>query len=129
LAILGLGVDLVEVERFESVSKRFLERVYTKDELSYAFKNKFPAQSLAARFAAKEAVIKAFGWRLFGQELKEIAVKKDKVGKPLIELTGKARSKADRCGAKKILLSFTHTKTMALAEVIVLGGEKDETSL
>ena len=64
MAILGLGVDLVEVNRFEKVSSRFLERVFTQGELEYARQSKTPAQVLAARFAAKEAVIKAFGWRL-----------------------------------------------------------------
>jgi holo-[acyl-carrier protein] synthase len=54
LAILGLGVDLVEVNRFEKVSSRFLERVFTQGELEYARQSKTPSQVLAARFAAKE---------------------------------------------------------------------------
>lgn len=129
MAILGLGVDLVEVNRFEKVSSRFLERVFTQGELEYARQSKTPAQVLAARFAAKEAVIKAFGWRLFGQALSEIEVKKTDSGKPHIELSGKAKAKAENLGVRRILLSMSHTQAMAIAEVIVLGGEEDESGL
>lgn len=124
MEILGLGVDLVEIERFRTkVSARFLARVFAEDELEYVKLKKDPIPSLAVRFAAKEALIKAFGWTLFGQRLKDIIIVKEDDKPPYIKLRGTAKIKAQTKGAVRILVSLSHTESMAMAEVIVIGGE------
>lgn len=129
MSIIGIGIDLVDIDRFENISERFLTRVFDPLELDYIKSKKNPLPSLAARFAAKEAVIKAFGWRLFGQSLKEIIVIKEANGPPYIKLIGKADKEAAKAGATKVFLSISHSKTMAIAKVIVLGGDIDEDCL
>lgn len=124
MAILGLGIDLVELDHFQrKLSKRFLSRVYAEEELAYCLQKKDATPSLAARFAAKEAVIKAFAWRLFSQSLKDIVVIKEEDQPPRIELRGKALENASKLGNYKIFVSLTHTANLAMAEVIVAGGE------
>ncbi len=124
MEVLGLGVDLVEIERFRTkVSARFLTRVFAEEELEYVKTKKDPIPSLAVRFAAKEAVIKAFGWTLFGQRLKDIIIVKEDNKPPYIKLRGTAKNKSQTQGAVRILVSLSHTESMAMAEVIVIGGE------
>ncbi len=124
MEILGLGVDLVEIERFrKKISARFLTRVFAEEELDYVKTKKDPIPSLAVRFAAKEALIKAFGWTLFGQRLKDIVIIKEESRPPYIKLKGTAKIKAQKKGSGKIFVSLSHTESMALAQVIVIGGE------
>ncbi|HHY20151.1 MAG TPA: holo-ACP synthase [Firmicutes bacterium] len=124
MAILGIGIDLVEIDRFrETVTPRFIQRVFAKEEIEYAKTKKDPIPSLAVRFAAKEAVIKAFGWRLFSQSLKDIVILKTSDGPPSVLLHKKAQQKALESGAKEIFVSLTHTDSLAMAEVIVVGGD------
>tara|TARA_B100000989_G_scaffold88283_1_gene63777 strand:- start:797 stop:1219 length:423 start_codon:yes stop_codon:yes gene_type:complete len=93
--ILGIGNDIVSVERIENLlnkfGERFIKKVFTKEEETRSLKNFKPAASLAKRFAAKEAAWKALGdERQIGINWKDMGVRNNKSGKPFLELTGKA---------------------------------------
>jgi holo-[acyl-carrier protein] synthase len=121
--IIGMGVDLAEVERIRGAIERhgepFLRRVYTVAEKEYCerFKNKY--ERFAGRFAAKEAAMKALGtgWRR-GVRWVDFEVVREKGGRPTIRLDGEARKIAEELGVKRIALSITHTEAQALAQVI-----------
>ena len=121
--IVGMGIDIAEVKRIETVIEsqrgRFLQRVYTADEIAYCeqFKNKF--ERYAARFAAKEAAMKALGtgWSR-GVRWVDVEVVRQRGGRPTISLKGEARKIADSLGVKHIALSITHTAEQAIAQVI-----------
>jgi holo-[acyl-carrier protein] synthase len=124
--IVGLGVDIAEVERIKAAIERhgeiFLRRVYTAREREYCerFKNKF--ERYAGRFAAKEAAMKALGtgWAR-GVRWVDVEVVRQKGGRPTMALAGEAGKVAERLGVKNIVLSITHTGTQALAQVIFEG--------
>ncbi|HEY6386260.1 MAG TPA: holo-ACP synthase [Candidatus Acidoferrum sp.] len=124
--IIGMGVDLAEVERIQKAIERhgepFLRRVYTTAEREYCerFKNKY--ERFAGRFAAKEAAMKALGtgWRR-GVRWVDFEVVREKGGRPTIWLDGEARKIAEELGVKRIALSITHTEMQALAQVIFEG--------
>ena len=121
--IVGLGVDIAEVDRvrgaIERQGERFLKRLYTAKERAYCekFKNKY--ERYAGRFAAKEAAMKALGtgWRR-GVRWVDFEVVREKGGRPTIRLDGEARKIAEELGVKRIALSITHTEAQALAQVI-----------
>jgi len=122
--IVGSGVDLCEVERIKkaicsSHGQRFVERVFTPREIAYAQRKANPYERYAARFAAKEAAMKALGtgWR-HGVRWRDIEVANTPGGKPTLKLEGVAREFADRLGVKNISLSITHSGNLALAQVI-----------
>jgi holo-[acyl-carrier protein] synthase len=122
--ILGLGTDLVEVGRFRLALERratLAERLFTDGEREYGFGHRDPAESLAARFAAKEAVMKALGVGLGDFEFRDVEVQRDASGEPSLALTGKARAIAADRGVVTWMLSLSHTDTTALAVVIALG--------
>ena len=122
--ILGIGTDLAEVERIrESIARfgdRFLNRIYTAGERAYSASKANPVERLAARFAAKEAGMKAIGtgWSQ-GVTWQDFAVVNEKSGRPTLALHGAAKRKADAMGVKRISLSLTHTSATALAVVIL----------
>lgn len=121
--IVGMGVDLAEVDRVKAAIERhgepFLRRVYTAAEREYCerFRNKY--ERYAGRFAAKEAAMKALGtgWRR-GVRWVDFEVVREKGGRPTIRLDGEAKKIAKKLGVKRIALSITHTETQALAQVI-----------
>jgi len=121
--IVGMGIDVAEVERIraviESQKERFLHRVYTDKEIAYCeqFKNKF--ERYAARFAAKEAAMKALGtgWSR-GVRWRDVEVVRERGGRPGLSLKGEAKKIADTLGVKHIALSITHTADQAIAHVI-----------
>jgi holo-[acyl-carrier protein] synthase len=121
--IVGLGVDIAEVERIEAAIGRrgqpFLNRVFTPNEIEYCerFKNKF--ERYAGRFAAKEATMKALGtgWGR-GVRWVDIEVAREPGGRPTIRLAGEAAKIAGGLGVKRISVSITHTEEEALAQVI-----------
>jgi holo-[acyl-carrier protein] synthase len=122
--ILGLGTDLVEVGRFRLALERrstLAERLFTDGEREYGLSQHDPAESLAARFAAKEAVMKALGVGLGDFEFRDVEVQRADSGEPSLSLTGKARAIADDRGVASWLLSLSHTDTTAMAVVIALG--------
>ena len=113
-----IGIDIVEIARLDKAIARwgegFLRRVYTDSELRL-YRNKL--SSLAARFAAKEAVIKALGKPTTGASLKEIEILSDPSGKPVVNLHGKAQSQAQGLGLNKLAISLSHSKEYAIAMV------------
>jgi holo-[acyl-carrier protein] synthase len=122
--IVGIGIDLVEVERitrsYEKFGARFLERVLTPEEATYCLSHKAPGPFLAARFAAKEAVSKAFGTGI-GASIgwHDIEVRHHPSGEPYISLHGKG---ADLLAARKanvLHISLTHTNANAMAVAIL----------
>ena len=123
--IIADGCDLIEIERIAKALQRenFCTRIYTATELSYAEskKNQRKAASLAAVFAAKEAVAKALGVGLGQIGWREIEVRHDELGKPFVALSGRARALAEERGVKNIHLSLSHSREYALAMVILEG--------
>ena len=122
--ILGIGTDLAEVDRIgksvERFGERFLTRIYTPHERAYAMRKANWAERLAARFAAKEAGMKAIGTGLSrGVSWQHFEVANEPSGRPTLRLYGAARQIADTIGVKRISLSLTHTKETAFAVVIL----------
>lgn len=121
--IVGLGLDIAEIDRIEAAIARhgapFVERLYTPREVSYCEKHKNKFERYAGRFAAKEAAMKALGtgWRQ-GVRWRDIEVVREPSGKPTLLLEGVAREFADRMGVKNISLTITHSGNFALAQVI-----------
>jgi holo-[acyl-carrier protein] synthase len=121
--IVSIGIDIIEVYRMrETIARtpRFARRVFTEAERKYCeSKGAVAAQSYAARFAAKEAFLKALktGWR--GKiTWQDIEVVRDKDGVPLLSVHGEARAMLDKLGATDIHLSISHSTEYAIAEVI-----------
>ncbi len=122
--IVGTGVDIAEVGRIrESITRfgdRFLRRIFTEGEIQYCEKKAARFESYAARFAAKEAGMKALGtgWSR-GVRWRDIEVVRPKGQRPTIQFHGEAAAIAEKLGAKNISLSITHTSEQALAHVII----------
>ena len=122
--IVGTGVDIVEVNRIEAAVKRFgdrfLRRVFTPAELRYCMAKPNAAERLAARFAAKEAGMKAIGTGLrHGVTWQDVEVVRMPGQRPMLEFHGKAAEFALRLGCKRTHLSLSHTKEQAIAHVIL----------
>ncbi len=123
--LIGLGADIVEVERIRGVmerqGERFLNRVFTDEERAYCFGMRVPFPHLAARFAAKEAVSKAFTTGI-GAELgwKSISVYHGERHQPCVRLDEKGEALLKHLGASQILLTLSHTQTSALAVAVLL---------
>jgi holo-[acyl-carrier protein] synthase len=126
MAIVGIGVDIIEVERVERAlthpvtSARFRQRVFSESEIAYCESRGRPRyQSYAARFAAKEAVMKAMGtgWNR-NVAWSEIEVVRERGHAPTITLHGKTAQFARRCGIARFDLSISHTAALATAYVI-----------
>jgi holo-[acyl-carrier protein] synthase len=124
MSVLGIGVDLVECARIEHSIKRFgdrfLNRVFTAGEIEYSKSMKYPARHLAARFAAKEAVSKAFGTGI-GKAMgwRDIDVRKKPSGEPFLVLTGGAEKLAMQRGVKNLLITLSHTDHHAMAVIVL----------
>ncbi len=122
--ILGIGTDLAEVDRIEqSIARfgdRFTGRIYTPGEIAYVSRKANRAERYAARFAAKEAGMKALGtgWN-GGVRWQDFEVMNLRSGRPILKLHGKAAEYAAAMGTQHIHLSLTHTATMAMAVVIL----------
>ena len=114
-----IGVDIIEIDRIKKAiarwEERFLRRIYTDAELSLYGKK---PQSLAARFACKEAVMKLLGTDRKGVSWREIETLSHASGKPLINLYGRAQNKAKELGLKEITVSLSHSKEHAIAYVV-----------
>jgi holo-[acyl-carrier protein] synthase len=125
--VLGIGTDLAEVDRIaksiERFGDRFLNRIYTPAERAYAQSKANSVERFAARFAAKEAGMKAIGtgWRR-GVTWLDFEVVNEPSGRPTLRLSGVALKVAGGLGTKRISLSLTHTAAMAMAIVILENG-------
>jgi holo-[acyl-carrier protein] synthase len=120
--ILGLGVDICEIARMERALERhptMRERVFTPEEIAYCDAKGRPAESFAGRFAAREATIKALGGYR-GRRWQDISVTRHPSGAPMIALTGNAKRRADALGVSRVLVTFTHEKTTAVAFAIAV---------
>lgn len=124
--IVGVGCDIIEIERIARAikSESFIRRVFTAEEAAYCQRRgQQAAASLAARFAAKEAVLKALGTGLREGSLQEIAVENDGLGKPLVQLSGHFAMLAKQLGVKNIQISLSHSREFAVAYVIMEDGK------
>jgi holo-[acyl-carrier protein] synthase len=124
LGIRGLGTDLVEIERFRQALARrasLPDRLFTAGEQEYAFGQHDPVHSLAARFGAKEAVMKALGAGLGAFAFRAVEVVRDDTGAPSLALHGAAATLAAERGVRAWQLSLTHTDATAMAVVLALG--------
>jgi len=124
--IVGLGTDIAEIDRLAAAIERhgapFLKRLFTPTEIAYCERHKNRFERYAARFAVKEAAMKALGtgWR-HGVRWRDIEVANLPGGKPTLHLSGVAQDFAVRLGVKHIHLSITHSGNFALAQVIFEG--------
>ena len=119
---LRTGVDLIEIDRFTSAylrhNQHLLQRLFTPTEL---FENGENMPSLAARFAAKEAVAKAFGTGIGKISWHDIEICRGAMGEPILHLHGPAQELAQKLGLKHWSLSMSHTQKHAIAFVVALG--------
>jgi holo-[acyl-carrier protein] synthase len=127
MTIVGLGMDATDVPRiaeaYERYGDRFLQRVFTDQEIAYCLRRKNPAPHLAGRFAAKEAGMKAIGTgHAFGVLWRDLEVVRQS-GPPQLQFHNAAARHFARLGARRALLTITHTDTLALAHVILLGDD------
>jgi holo-[acyl-carrier protein] synthase len=124
MSVLGIGVDLVECARIQhSIDRfgdRFLHRVFTEGEIEYSMSMKFPARHLAARFAGKEAVSKAFGTGI-GKAMgwRDIDIRKKPNGEPFLVFSGPAQELATQRGVISALITLSHTDNHAIAYVVL----------
>jgi holo-[acyl-carrier protein] synthase len=122
--IVGTGIDLVEVPRIahslERFGERFVRRVFTELEIRYCESKQNRAERYAARFAAKEAGLKALGTGLrMGINWRELEVRRNPGHRPILFLCGRAAAVAAQLGAQRISLSLSHTEQHAIAQVIL----------
>ena len=122
--IIGTGVDLCEVDRIRAAierhGRRFVDRIYTEAEIAYAERKANRHERYAARFAAKEAAMKALGTGMRGGvRWKDFEVANLRSGRPTMKFHGKAAEYAEKLGVKNISLSMTHTGVQAMAMVIL----------
>ena len=126
MSVLGIGVDLVECARIERSLERFgekfLKRVFTDGEIESSMSMKFPARHLAARFAAKEAVSKAFGTGI-GKSMgwRDIDVHKKPSGEPFLVFAGGAEKLAKDRGVMNALITLSHSDQHAVATIVLEG--------
>ncbi len=120
-SVVGMGVDVVEIGRIERAMRRsaFLERCFTARERAYAGPGVHAAQRLAARFAAKEAAIKALGLGGGLSRFTDIEVERERGGGVTLAFNGKARERFLELGGTKTHLSFSHGRDIAVAVVVI----------
>ena len=124
--ILGTGIDIIEVARiaasFEKFGERFVNRVLLPGEIAYCLRHKNPAPFLAVRFAAKEAISKAFGTGI-GAQLgwRDMEIRRKESGEPYVLLHGQGVELFAARGAQRLIVSLTHTENYAAATAILEG--------
>ncbi len=120
--VCGIGIDIIEIDRIKEAIKResFVHRVFTVSEQKYC--NSRGAQcaaSYAARFAGKEAVMKALGTGLAGGSWQDIEILSDATGRPFVELSGNFAILAEQLGVTQVYISLTHAREYAAAQVVL----------
>lgn len=122
MRIVGLGVDLADIDRVASLLERyprFADRCFTERERQYASRFSKPARRYAARFAGKEAVMKSLGTGY--RQIRWTDVEITGGGKPTVNLSGTAQRRAEKLGVTEVLVTITHTDTSALVMAIAVG--------
>jgi len=125
--IYGIGIDIVDTERINhsigEFGDKFLDRVFTESEKDYCGRMKYAGRHYAARFAAKEAIAKAFGIGI-GTELgwRDMEILRTEAGKPYLILTGKGRKFADKHGITDVSISLSHSDHHAAANAVAVCG-------
>ncbi|HIE64288.1 MAG: holo-ACP synthase [Nitrospira sp.] len=124
MSIVGIGIDLVKISRLEEITQRwgdrFLNRVFTPSERDYCLQHKRPHIHFSARFAVKEAALKALGTGLReGIRWKDVETVNDPNGKPELRMYGKTRRLAEAQKVSKVFTSMTHDHDYAIAQVIL----------
>jgi holo-[acyl-carrier protein] synthase len=130
MEIVAHGIDLVDCPRIEEMLKRhgerFVDRIFTASEQSYAEANKNRTEKLAGRFAAKEAILKLMGTGWRGKiAWTDIEVVNNPAGQPEVTLTGEVKKLAEKLGIKHVSVSITHTANFAIASAVAL-AQSDE---
>ena len=126
MSVIGIGVDVIECSRIqrsiERFGDRFLHRVFTDGEIEYSMSMKFPERHLAARFAGKEAVAKAFGTGI-GKAMgwRNIDIRKKESGEPFLIFSGPAEAFAAERGVASALITLSHTENYAVACAVLQG--------
>ena len=128
MRIRGIGIDLVQIPRLRRVVERwqdrFLERVFTEEELAYCRARRDPVPHLAARFAAKEAGLKALGTGLrLGVRWRELEVRRERGQPPVLVLSGRSRAIGEARGGRRMLLTLTHDGEYACAQAMLVDDE------
>ena len=129
--IKGIGVDLAVITRMRQVverwDERFLRRVFTDEEIAYCRRRRDPVPHFAARFAAKEATLKALGTGLsMGITWRELEVRRERGAAPIMVLSGRCRAIARAKGGDRVLLSLTHDGDYALAQAMLISDGPDD---
>ena len=119
------GTDIIETKRMKDAIKRwkdsFLKRIFTDKEINYSMKRKFYCEHLAARFAAKEAVLKAFGDGFSVVNLKDVEIINDEHGRPVVTLKRSIEKLRKKKNITQICVSMSHTRNYAQAMAILVG--------
>ncbi len=127
IEVIGLGTDIIEVKRIKAVidkrGDKFLNRIYTQNEIDYCQQKKRSVESFAARFSAKEAFVKAIESD-YTIPYKEIEILKKESKKPKVSLSGNAKLAAEEKNVTEILVSLSHQKKYATANIILKGRVK-----
>jgi len=120
--IKGIGIDIIEIQRIDKAvsNSRFLERIFTYNEIQYFKDVNYNRSTIAGNFAAKEAVVKAIGTGVRGFKWTDVEIIRNTVGKPEVVLYGAAKKIACVNGISKILVSISHSRDYAVAEAIGL---------
>ncbi len=122
----GIGIDLIKVSKVQRLCEpdKHLGKIFTPAEIEYCQKKRHKFQHFAARFAAKEAVFKALGTGGDGEiKWTDIEVVRDEIGKPKINLHGRAKEMTERMHIREILVSLSHCSDYAIAQVILVSDE------
>ncbi len=124
MEIFGIGIDLIEVMRIKSAverHKKFIDKIFSPEEIRSSERGVFRYEELAGRFAAKESVLKAIktGWRR-GISYKDVVILNEKSGAPYVVLSGRAKEICEELKIKKIFVSISHTKELAVGLAIAM---------
>ena len=131
MSVVGIGVDLAQIPRVrrmvERWDERFLRRVFTDGEIAYCRRRRDPVQHFAARFAAKEATLKALGTGLsMGIHWREMEVRRSPGQAPTMTLHGRSLEIARDLGGRRVLLSLSHDGDYAMAQAMLVGDGPDD---
>ncbi|WGX76409.1 holo-ACP synthase [Paraclostridium bifermentans] len=124
--ILGIGIDIVEIERIENIlknKKRFLNKIFTNEEIKYFESKSFRAETIAGNFSAKEAISKAFGTGIKNFNFDDIEVLRDKNGKPIVKTYNNLRQMCIDYNVLEIQVSISHSENYAVANAMVIVKE------